>query len=357
MSKPRLVIAVAAMAALLTATGGFAVRAFPLEGAPPAAAQSPPQKIRVGGGVQQTKLTKQVKPVYPPLAKQAGVEGTVRLMIVIDKEGLVKEIQSVSGPPLLVPAAEEAVRQWRYEPTYLNGKPMEVITQVDVNFTLGGRKAAEAAPEGTTAWPPGGTGQQFPSTAAEKGVKRIQVPPNDQAEKVMYSPTPAYPAEAQAAGVRGAVRLNVLIGVDGAVKEVQSVTGHPLLRQAALEAIRQYRYRPTTVDGQPAEVVTQVELRLGPPNPEETTPPRLMRKIEPQYTEQARDAKLTGRMVLSVVIGADGKIHEAQVLQGLGMGLDEKALEAVKQWEFEPALKYGKPVDAKSTIEMNFRLK
>jgi len=94
------------------------------------------QRIRVGGNVQQAKLIYGPKPVYPPLAKQARIQGVVRLTAVIGTDGTIQNLQVVSGHPLLIPAALEAVKQWRYQPTLLNGEPVEVITQIDVNFTL-----------------------------------------------------------------------------------------------------------------------------------------------------------------------------------------------------------------------------
>jgi protein TonB len=107
---------------------------------PPPVKEAPkpkvPQQIRVGGNVQAAKLIAQPKPAYPPLAKQARIQGTVKFNAVIGKDGTIQNLQLVSGHPLLVPSATEAVRQWRYQPTLLNGEPVEVITQIDVNFTL-----------------------------------------------------------------------------------------------------------------------------------------------------------------------------------------------------------------------------
>lgn len=102
---------------------------------PPKAA---PQRVRVGGNVQQARLVNMIRPVYPPLAKQARIQGTVRLQAIIAKDGSVIQLEVQSGHPLLVQAALDAVRQWRYQPTLLNGEPVEVVTTVDVVFTLGG---------------------------------------------------------------------------------------------------------------------------------------------------------------------------------------------------------------------------
>lgn len=86
--------------------------------------------------MQAAKLIRQVKPVYPPLARQARISGTVRLVAIIGRDGAIRNLQVTAGHPLLVPAAVEAVKQWLYLPTLLNQEPVEVITQIDVNFTL-----------------------------------------------------------------------------------------------------------------------------------------------------------------------------------------------------------------------------
>ncbi len=105
---------------------------------PPPKVEKPvtPQRIRVGGNVQAANLIRKVTPVYPPLAKQARVQGTVRFTAIISKDGTIQQLQLVSGHPLLVQAAQDAVKQWLYKPTLLNGEPVEVVTQIDVNFTL-----------------------------------------------------------------------------------------------------------------------------------------------------------------------------------------------------------------------------
>ncbi len=94
------------------------------------------QRIRVGGNVQAANLIRKLTPVYPPLAKQARVQGTVKFTAIISKDGTIQQLQLVSGHPLLVQAAQDAVKQWLYKPTLLNGEPVEVVTQIDVNFTL-----------------------------------------------------------------------------------------------------------------------------------------------------------------------------------------------------------------------------
>jgi protein TonB len=106
---------------------------------PPPKKEAPPprqERIRVGGNVQAANLIRKITPQYPPLAKQARISGTVRFTAIIGKDGAVQNLQLVSGHPLLVEAARQAVSQWQYKPTLLNGEPVEVVTQIDVNFTL-----------------------------------------------------------------------------------------------------------------------------------------------------------------------------------------------------------------------------
>jgi protein TonB len=94
------------------------------------------QRIRVGGNVQAANVIKKVPPTYPPIARQARIQGHVILHAVISRDGTIQELKAISGHPLLIPAAVEAVKGWLYRPTMLNGEPVEVDTEIDVNFTL-----------------------------------------------------------------------------------------------------------------------------------------------------------------------------------------------------------------------------
>jgi periplasmic protein TonB len=84
--------------------------------------------------------------------------------------------------------------------------------------------------------------------------------------------------------------------------------------------------------------------------------PRVKSRSDPEYTVQAKDAKVEGTVVLSVVVGTDGLAHYINVVKGIGNGLDEKAVEAVQKWSFEPGVKDGQPVDVRASIEINFKL-
>jgi len=111
-------------------------RALTVNEARPMVPPPPPQRLRVGGNVAQASLLTQVKPVYPPLAKQARIQGVVLLEAVISKDGAIDNLRVISGHPLLTQAAIDAVKQWRYKPTLLNGEPVEVVTTITVNFAF-----------------------------------------------------------------------------------------------------------------------------------------------------------------------------------------------------------------------------
>jgi protein TonB len=104
---------------------------------PPTALPSEsPQDIRISQGVSQGLLLKRVQPIYPAQARQARIEGAVELMATITKDGSTRDVKVISGPALLGKVAVDAVRQWKYKPYYLNGEPVEVQTQIMLNFKL-----------------------------------------------------------------------------------------------------------------------------------------------------------------------------------------------------------------------------
>jgi hypothetical protein len=101
------------------------------------ATEQTPQRVSVTGDVQQNKLIRKVPPVYPPLAKARRIHGTVRFSAIIGKDGHVLNLSLISGHPLLaVESTRVAVIQWEYKPTFFNGEPVEVVTEIDVHFSI-----------------------------------------------------------------------------------------------------------------------------------------------------------------------------------------------------------------------------
>lgn len=115
-------------------TTGPGIAAAPPE--PPTESRSTPKRITVGGGVMESMLTSRTPPKYPEDAKQARIEGDVLLTAIIATDGSVQQLDVKSGHPLLASSAIQAVMQWKYRPTLLNGQPVEVVTSIHINFVL-----------------------------------------------------------------------------------------------------------------------------------------------------------------------------------------------------------------------------
>src|SRR5271165_7285833 len=115
-----------------------------------AAQSNPPEQVQVPSGVSQGLLISKVQPTYPPLARQARVQGTVVLQALIGKDGSVQNLTVISGHPMLIQAAMDAVKQWRYRPYLLNGEPVLVETTINVNFELSDAPS-EAQPAASSA--------------------------------------------------------------------------------------------------------------------------------------------------------------------------------------------------------------
>jgi protein TonB len=97
-----------------------------------------PKKIAVSAGVMAGSRIGGEQPQYPAIAKAARIQGTVVLQATISKSGTIENLHVISGPPMLQAAATQAVQSWRYKPYLLNGEPVEVETQINVVFSLGG---------------------------------------------------------------------------------------------------------------------------------------------------------------------------------------------------------------------------
>ncbi len=230
-----------------------------------AAAQvSPPLRVRVSEGVEEGLILNKVKPIYPPLARQARIQGTVILKVLINKSGDVENMQLFSGHPLLAQAALDAVKRWKYKPYLLNGAPVEVETRVTVNFTLPERHPSQGvvgdAPGGILPDAPSALRSNIPVDPDRPGVVRVA---QGEMAELLISKVPAeYPAVPKRARIQGTVVLRIDIDKEGNVSSIQLISGHPLLAPAAIDAVKQWKYKPYLLNGEPAEVETQVRVNF-----------------------------------------------------------------------------------------------
>ena len=232
-----------------------------------AASQITATRIRVGDHVMADQVVTKVAPVYPPLARQARIQGVVVLKAVISKSGDVESTQLISGHPMLGPSAIEAVKQWKYKPYLLNGEPVEVETNVTVNFTLADKPSSDGVAGNITLGPQGGVVSGIisstPDDQSHPAVPlRVRVSSGVSQALIVSKVPPEYPADAKEARIQGVVVLKVIIDKEGNVENIQLISGHPMLAPAAIEAVKQWKYKPYLLNGNPVEVDTQVTVNF-----------------------------------------------------------------------------------------------
>jgi len=235
------------------------VLGWPLSAAPPRAQDQAP--LRVGGSVRPPKKLKDVRPVYPESARLAGMQGISIVEAVIDANGLVSEakvIRSLDEP--LDSAAVDAVRQWEFTPTLLNGVPVPVIMTVTVNFTLdaaGNVVPSPPPPDNVTS-----------SVAAQEpvmwspGDPPVRVGGDIKAPRKIKNVAPVYPPDARAAGRQGVVILELWIDEDGWVKDAKVIRSVEMLDDAARDAALQWEFTPTLLNGVPIPVIMTVTVNF-----------------------------------------------------------------------------------------------
>lgn len=166
--------------------------------------------------------------------------------------------------------------------------------------------------------------------------------------------------------VEGTVTLEASVDVQGNVHVLRVVKGiNARIDQRAIDAVTNWKFAPALKDGVPVVAITQIDvdfkLLRDTPQPPHLTPdiqpPTVVSRVEPQYTDEARAAKAHGTVNLEVVIRKDGTVDVRRVVHSLGYGLDESAIESLKQWVFRPAMKDGVAVDVALTVEVNFNLR
>lgn len=307
MSKKSLLSFCAASCGVLAAAGWLAVHSFPLQAAPV------PQEAA------QSNLLHSIPPRYPQAAREKHIEGAVVLEVHIDAEGRVSDAKVLSGAEELRSAALESILQWHYSPRAMT---LPATTQVTMNFKLPPAGATPAPPEsplaegkrvtlrsiaveGLTASARDELLQRLPvhegdmldadgmravtasvsafdehlrtslDVSADTGVLSIRLEPagnsverkirvggNVQQAKLRVKVQPVYPADAKAQGIEGLVVLRATIGKSGDVENLVLVSGDPALAGAAMEAVRQWKYENTLLNGDPVEVVTDINVNF-----------------------------------------------------------------------------------------------
>ena len=191
---------------------------------------------------------------------------------------------------------------------------------------------------------------------------------------------PKYPKQALDTKLQGTVVLRLSVDQEGYVSNVSPISGNPQLIEAATKVAQKWKYVPHDVNGLPTAATTKVAFLFsisekGRPEVSVTvanlpkadvgpvlkvadgvTAPKAIYSPSPRYSKRAKDEKFQGKCALSLVVGPDGKTYDVKVTRFVGEDLDEKAIETVRNWRFEPALKDGKPVAVAINVEVKFML-
>jgi TonB family protein len=227
----------------------------------------PADAVRVGGTVRPPTKVRDVKPAYPEIARTARVQGVVICEALIGADGKVADARVLRSIPLLDEATLDAVRQWEFTVTLLNGNPVPVIMTVTVNFTLDGGTPDLGGPVRDTATQQAAAiAEQYAGLLVKYGQATNWPPDALRVGGDIKPPTrivdvkAVYPEVALSARVQGAVICEVLIGPDGRVADARVLRSIPLLDQAAIDAVRQWEFTPTLVNGNPVPIIMTVTV-------------------------------------------------------------------------------------------------
>jgi TonB family protein len=192
------------------------------------------------------EIRTRVAAVYPREAREANLQGRVLIKLRVSESGDVEAVELVSGPTVFVHAGLEAAKQWKFKPFIKNGRPVKVSTTIPFEFRVNGQVPdwGTRAPETTHRPTPAGQG-----VIPGKLIQRVP---------------PAYPAKAKILHLRGPVLLDATIGKDGTIQFLHVVQGSPILAQAAMDAVKQWRYAPYMLAGEPIDVDMEIVLNFSP---------------------------------------------------------------------------------------------
>lgn len=301
------------------------------------AAQEGP--YRAGNGVSVPVVIQKSEPAFTEEARLANVDGSVRISLVVDTEGNPADLKVTR--PIGFGLDEVALRtaaSWKFKPGMKDGNPVPVQTSIEVNFLLPDKDTLHM--------------QSFMCKLPE-GAARPKV------VKSGHPPTP---------GPDETVSVTISFDVDeqGAPQNLHLVKlTDPSRENDVVAAMREWRFQPSVGgDGKPEVGACTLRFVMGkvPVSASayriggNVSAPQVTTKIEPDYAEEARRAKLSGTVIVFVVVDENGKPRDLKVLRPLGLGLDGKAIEAVSRWKFQPGMKDGEAVAVQATIEVNFRL-
>jgi TonB family protein len=352
----------------------------------PASGQQAGMPMRIGGTISPPTKTKDFAPVYPPEAQQARISGVVILEATVGEDGKVRSARVLRSIPLLDQAAINAVQQWEYTPTLLNGVAVPIIMTVTVNFTLQG---APGVPQPLPLLPNTvrlltGRGLNGQTLVWDIDVTEARRLPrwNTDVEPAISTSEAVRLARSWIAGRNPQKESLILQGANLTRRALPPLTPDAevwfYLITYSRGPVLSGQNPPLSVivllDGSvmapkevPASAVQSpappsVPVRYGdasPPLPPGVTTPRLIQEAKPSYTAEAMRRKIVGTVLIQGVVTVDGAFRNLQVVRSLDAvyGLDNEALKAAGQYRFTPGMRDGQPVPVAISVEIAFTLR
>ncbi len=222
----------------------------------------PPNAVRIGGGIAPPAKIVDVRPVYPASAKEAKIQGVVIVEVLIGDDGKVRETRVRRSVPQLDAAAVDAVRKWEFTPTKVNGQAVPVVMTTTVNFVLDATASA-GAPRGVVPpLPPPPPPPPPPPGDPDRDPAAVRVGGGIAPPTKLVDVQPVYPAAAKEAKIQGVVILEAVIGTNGQVEQARVLRSVPELDQAAIDAVKQWVFTPTQVNGKAVKVIMTVTVNF-----------------------------------------------------------------------------------------------
>jgi TonB family protein len=168
---------------------------------------------------------------------------------------------------------------------------------------------------------------------------------------LVFKVDPQFSEQARKEKFNGVVLINFIVDTNGLPRNVHVLRGVGMgLDESAVEAVKQYRFRPAREDGRPVPVELNVEVNFQV----FYDPPKILHSVPLELTDTAIQNHASGTILVAFLVDTNGNAQNVHVLRGAGMGMDERAFEAIRQYKFEPYLKDGQPIAQQTTLELKF---
>jgi TonB family protein len=201
------------------------------------------------------ELARSTLPAYPLEVEDQKLQGQVMLKADVSETGTVDSATVISGDPKLAQAAVDAVKQWTFKPFIRSGKAIRISTNLSFDFMFRDKDSEKAHLQDSLA-----RGAPSRPQSGSYSIRVVWIAHDLATSLKVKEVVPVYPPAAKSARLQGTAALFALIGKDGAVRQVSLISGHPLLAQSSIEAVKQWRYKPYLLDNEATAVQTKVTV-------------------------------------------------------------------------------------------------